>query len=292
MQSNNIYYVRISISAVIFAFFDLISDIIGKPEKQIFIIFVNDLSIVLIPIKFNVINMKYFALTVFLLYSVTFFTYSQIPGDAMKLINQGKGGLTEKDAVDGIKEALEKGTGESVNLVSKLDGYFKNPEIKIPFPPEAREIESKLRSVGMGSQVDEVILSVNRAAEDAAKSAQTIFVSAVKNMTVSDGIQIVKGPNDAATQYLARTTTPELKAKFSPVIKASLDKVNATRLWEDLIKSYNQIPFVKKQNPNLTEYVTDKAISGLFTMISKEELKIRQNPAARTTELLKKVFGN
>jgi len=223
-------------------------------------------------------NKKYFALTVILLYSVIFVTHAQIPGDAMKLINQGKGGLTEKDAVDGIREALEKGTGESVNFVSKLDGYFKNPEIKIPFPPEAREIESKLRSVGMGSQVDEVILSVNRAAEDAAKSAQPIFVSAIKSMTVSDGIQIVKGPNDAATQYLARTTTPELKAKFSPVIKASLDKVNATRLWEDLIKSYNQIPFVKKQNPNLTEYVTDKAINGLFTMISKEELKKRLTP--------------
>ena len=179
---------------------------------------------------------KNFALTVIFLYTVTFATYAQIPGDAMKLINQGKGGLTEKDAVSGIKEALEKGTGESVNFVSKLDGYFKNPEIKIPFPPEARDIESKLRAVGMGSQVDEAILSINRAAEDAAKSAQPIFVSAIKNMTVSDGIQIVKGPSDAATQYLARTTTPELKAKFSPVIKASLDKVNATRLWEDLIK--------------------------------------------------------
>lgn len=143
----------------------------------------------------------------------------------------------------------------------------------------------------MGSHVDEVILSLNRAAEDAAKSAEPIFVSAIKKMTVSDAIQIVKGQNDAATRYLAKTTTPELKAAFSPVIKASLDKVDATRLWEDLIKAYNQIPFVTKQNPNLTEYVTDKAISGLFVMIAKEELKIRQNPAARTTELLKKVFG-
>lgn len=217
---------------------------------------------------------------------------AQIPGDAMKLINQGKGGLTEKDAANGIREALEKGTGESVNLVSVVDGYFKNPEIKIPFPPEAREIESKLRAIGMGSQVDEVILTINRAAEDAAKSAQPIFVSAIKGMSINDAIQIVRGEKDAATQYLARTTTPALKAKFSPVVKASLDKVNATRLWEDLVKSYNQIPFVKKQNPNLAEYVTDKAITGLFTMIAKEELKIRQNPAARTTELLKKVFGN
>jgi hypothetical protein len=231
-------------------------------------------------------------IVVILLSIFSFGSKAQVLDDAMKIINQGTGGLTETDAVNGIKEALVKGTGESVGLVSKLNGYFSNPEIKIPFPPEAREIESKLRAIGMGSQVDEVILSLNRAAEDAANSAGPIFVSAIKKMTVSDAIQIVKGQNDAATRYLAKTTTPELKAAFSPVIKASLDKVNATRLWEDLIKTYNQIPFVKKQNPNLTEYVTDKAISGLFVMIAKEELKIRQNPAARTSELLKKVFGN
>ena len=236
--------------------------------------------------KVNLILMLIF------LISYSLVSTAQILDDAMKLIDPGKGGLTEKDAVDGIKEALVKGTGESVNIVSKLNGYFSNPEIKIPFPPEAREIESKLRAIGMGSKIDEVIFTINHAAEDAAKSAQSIFVSAIRNMSITDAVQIVKGQNDAATRYLAKTTTPELKAKFSPVIKASLDKVDATRLWEDVIKSYNQIPFVSKQNPNLTEYVTDKAISGLFTMIAKEELKIRQNPAARTTELLKKVFGN
>lgn len=234
---------------------------------------------------------KHLIFMVIFLSSFSFGLKAQILDDAMKLVNQSKGGLTETDAVNGIKEALVKGTGESVSLVSKLNGYFSNPEIKIPFPQSAREIESKLRAIGMGSHVDEVILSLNRAAEDAAKSAEPIFVSAIKKMTVSDAIQIVKGQNDAATRYLAKTTTPELKAAFSPVIKASLDKVDATRLWEDLIKAYNQIPFVTKQNPNLTEYVTDKAISGLFVMIAKEELKIRQNPAARTTELLKKVFG-
>ena len=234
---------------------------------------------------------KHFILAAIFISCFSFGSKAQFLDDAMKVVNQGKGGLTEKDAVEGIKEALVKGTGESVSLVSKLNGYFSNPEIKIPFPPNAREIESKLRAIGLGSQVDEVTLSINRAAEDAAKSAESIFVSAIKKMTVSDAIQIVKGQNDAATRYLARTTTPELKAAFSPVIKASLDKVDATRLWEDLIKTYNQIPFVAKQNPNLTEYVTDKAISGLFVMIAKEELKIRQNPAARTTELLKKVFG-
>ena len=217
---------------------------------------------------------------------------AQLLDDAMKLVGQGKTGLTEKDAAEGIKEALVKGTGESVALVSKVNGYFANPEIKIPFPESAREVESKLRAIGMGSKVDEAILAINRAAEDAAKSAEPIFVSAVRSMTISDAIQVVKGKNDAATQYLGKTTTPELKSKFTPVIKASLDRVNATRYWADLVKAYNQIPFVSKQNPDLTAYATDKAIVGLFTMIAKEELKIRQNPAARTSELLKKVFGN
>ena len=236
-------------------------------------------------------NKSKLLLTVIFIQIITFGTHAQFLEDAMKIIDQGKGGLTEKDATDGIKEALVKGTGESVALVSKLNGYFSNPEIKIPFPENARTIESNLRAIGLGSKVDEVILSLNRAAEDAAKSAQSIFDSAITGLNISDALKIVRGNNNAATQYLAETTTPELKAKFSPVIKASLDKVDATRLWAELITAYNQIPFITRQNPDLTGYVTDKAISGLFTMIAKEELKIRQNPAARTTELLKKVFG-
>jgi hypothetical protein len=139
--------------------------------------------------------------------------------------------------------------------------------------------------------VDEVVTSINRAAEDAAKSAEPVFVSAITGMSVSDGINIVKGNNDAATRYLEKTTSPELKTKFTPIIKASLDRVDATRLWADVIKQYNQIPFVKKQNPDLTAYVTEKALAGLFVMVSKEEAKIRTNPAARTSEILKKVFG-
>jgi len=220
-----------------------------------------------------------------------FGSQAQFFQDAIKIIEPGQGGLTEKDAVDGIKEALIKGTGESVAMVSKTNGYFSNPAIKIPFPEDARAIEAKLRALGLGSQVDEVILTINRAAEDAAKSAQPIFVNAITSMNISDALQIVRGKNDAATQYLAKTTTPELRAKFNPVIKSSLDKVDATRLWTELISAYNQIPFVARQNPDLTAYVTDKAIDGLFTMIAREELKIRQDPVARTTELLKKVFG-
>jgi hypothetical protein len=235
--------------------------------------------------------------TVYLILPVLLILFStglkaQFLDDAKKLLNQGTPGLSEKDAADGIKEALVKGTNESVKVVSKVDGYLGNPQIKIPWPKDARDIESKLRDIGLGSKVDEVVLTINHAAENAAKDAEAIFVNAVKKMSISDAINIVKGKNDAATQYLAKTCTPELTAQFTPVIKAALDKVDATRLWTELISDYNRIPFVSKKNPDLTAYVTGKAIDGLFIMIAKEELKIRQNPAARTTELLRKVFGN
>lgn len=200
--------------------------------------------------------------------------------------------LTEQDAVSGIKDALIKGTSESVQVVSKLDGYFGNPEIKIPLPPDAKVMAKKLRSMGMGKQVDQAIVSLNRAAEDAAREAKPIFVAAITNMTITDAVNIVKGKDDAATQYLSKSTSPELNKKFQPVIKASLDKVDATKYWTDLANIYNKIPFVTKINPNLTEYVTGKAIDGLFVMIAKEELKIRKDPVARTSEILKKVFGN
>jgi hypothetical protein len=217
---------------------------------------------------------------------------AQFYKDFKKLINPKTKTLSEKDAADGIKEALIKGTGESVKIVSAINGYWENPEIKIPFPPEAIEVETKLRALGMGKKVDEFNLSMNRAAEKAANDAKPIFVSAIKAMTVKDAINIVRGENNAATMYLKNTTSPELVSKFQPVIKTSLDDVSATRYWSDLISIYNKIPFVKKMNPNLSEYVTQKAVDGIFIMIAKEELKIRKDPFARTSELLKKVFGN
>ena len=219
-------------------------------------------------------------------------TDAQLLKNAQKLISSGSNGLTEKDAADGIKEALVNGTGESVKLVSIVDGYWGNPEIKIPFPSEAKEMESKLRTIGMGKKVDEFNVSMNRAAEKAANEAKTIFIAAIKVMTVKDAVNIVKGQNNAATMYLKNTTSPELKDKFQPIIKTSLDNVNATKYWSDLITAYNKIPLVKKINPDLPGYVTGKAIDGLFIMIAKEELKIRKDPMARTSELLKKVFGS
>ncbi|MBA7557887.1 hypothetical protein ES705_50665 [subsurface metagenome] len=185
-----------------------------------------------------------------------------------------------------------KGTDNSVDLVSVKDGYFGNREIKIPFPLEVRTIEDKMRAIGLGSEVDKVVLSINRAAEDAANEVKPIFISAIKDMSISDAIGIVNGNDHAATTYLKKKTTSELSVKIKPLIENSLEKVDATRYWDDLIRTYNIIPFVKKMNPDLSEYVTEQAIEGLFIMIAREEEKIRKDPLARTSELLERVFGN
>lgn len=191
----------------------------------------------------------------------------------------------------GLKEALTQGANKGADQVSKLDGYFKNAEIKIPFPPEVSIVETKMRMLGFGSQVDEFVLSLNRAAEDAAKESVPIFVSAIQKMTIDDAYAVLKGEPDAATQYLKRTTTPQLKDKFKPIVQNSLNKVNATKYYGDLVNNYNKIPFVTKVNPDLNSYATDMAIQGLFVMIAKEEKNIRKDPLARTTDLLKKVFN-
>jgi hypothetical protein len=216
---------------------------------------------------------------------------AQLLKNVKKFIGSNTKGLTEADAADGIREALVNGTSESVKLVSVLNGYWGNPEIKIPFPQEAKEVETRLRNLGLGKKVDEFNVTMNRAAEKAAAEAKPIFIAAIKGMTIKDAVNIVRGSDNSATLYLQNTTTPELKNKFQPVIKTSLDNVNATKYWTELITLYNRIPLVKKLNPDLTGYVTDKAINGLFIMIAKEELKIRKDPVARTSELLKKVFG-
>jgi hypothetical protein len=198
---------------------------------------------------------------------------------------------TTTEVGEGLKEALVKGISKGSDLVSQLDGYFKNSEIKIPFPPDVKKVEDKLRQIGLGNEVDKFVLSLNRGAEDAAKEAKPIFVNAIKQMTIQDAWSILKGQPDAATQFLKRTTTAQLKEKFKPVIQNSLNKVNATKYYGDLVNTYNKVPFVQKVNPNLDDYATDRAIEGLFIMIAKEEKNIRQDPLARTTELLKKVFG-
>jgi len=199
--------------------------------------------------------------------------------------------FSESEADSGIKQALINGVTKGVAMVSKEDGYFGDPIIKIPFPEEVDFMASKLKAIGMGSLVDKAVLSMNRAAEDAASTAKDIFVGAIKEMTVTDAINIVKGEDDAATQYLETNTTDKLTEQFSPIITNSLEKVNATKYWDDVVNAYNQIPMVKKMNPDLGEYVTEKAIAGLFVKIADQEKAIRDNPIERTTDLLKKVFN-
>src|SRR5688572_25135443 len=200
--------------------------------------------------------------------------------------------LTTAEVAEGLKEALIKGISTGSDLASQVDGYFKNPEIKIPFPPEVKKVEDKLRQVGLGGEVDKFVMTLNRGAEDAARESKPIFITAIKSMTIQDAWGILRGEPDAATQYLKRTTSAQLKEKFKPVIQNSLNKVNATKYYSDIVTKYNQIPLVQKVNPELDSYATDKAIEGLFVMIAREEKEIRANPAARTTELLKRVFGS
>jgi hypothetical protein len=199
--------------------------------------------------------------------------------------------LTTEEVGGGLKEALINGISKGSDLVSQMDGYFKNPEIKIPFPPEVKKVENTLRDIGLGSEVDKFVMTLNRGAEDAAKEAKPIFIAAIKGMTIQDAWAILKGEDNAATEYLRKTTSVLLKEKFKPVIQTSLNKVNATKYYGDLVTRYNKIPLVEKVNPNLDDYATDRAVEGLFVMIAKEELNIRKDPVARTTELLKRVFG-
>lgn len=191
----------------------------------------------------------------------------------------------------GLKEALELGTSHGADLLSAKDGFLGNLAIKILFPPEAQKVEQTLRSVGLGNLADNVILSLNRAAEDAAKEAKPIFIAAIKEMTLTDATNILLGQKDAATTYFKRVTTNQLLAKFEPVITASLNKVGATRYWSDAAAAYNKIPLVKPVNTNLSNYVAQKAIDGMFYQVAQEELKIRDNISARTSTLLQKVFG-
>jgi len=201
------------------------------------------------------------------------------------------GATTNSEVVSGLKEALSVGTKNAIQLASRVDGFYKNPLIFIPFPPEAQQMKTTLEHLGLKSQVDKFVMLLNRAAEEGAKEATPIFLNAVKGLTIQDGFQILKGPNNAATEYLRRATTPQLTSAFRPVVKRAIDKVQATQVWTPLANQYNRIPIVRTVNPDLDGYVTDRAISGLFKLIANEELKIRQNPAARVTDILRKVFG-
>lgn len=199
--------------------------------------------------------------------------------------------LTADDVVAGLKEALSKGVAISTALTAQTDGYFKNPEIKIPFPPEIEKIETNLRKVGLDKPVDDFVLSINRAAEEAASEAKPLFLAAIRNMSIDDAWAILKGDDYAATTYLRNATAADLSKEFEPVIMRALATVNATKYYEDMTTQYNKLPFVTKVDTDLAGYVNAKAMDGLFLMVAKEEEKIRKDPVARTTELLKRVFS-
>ena len=200
-------------------------------------------------------------------------------------------GLSNDEVVKGLREALTIGSGNASGNASKRDGFLKNNLIKIPFPKEAKVVETKARQIGMGSQVDKFVTTMNRAAEEASKEATPVFVNAIKTMTITDGISILRGGDNAATTYLKGRTTAELTNKFSPIVKKAINKVELTKYWKPIINGYNRIPGVKKQNPDLDRYVTEKTLEGLFTLLGQEEAKIRKDPVAQVTNLLRRVFG-
>jgi hypothetical protein len=204
----------------------------------------------------------------------------------------GQGSLTEQEVGSGLKEALIQGISKGADQASQTDGFFKNDLIRILLPEDARRVESTLRQIGLGSEVDRAMLAINRGAEKAAQEAKPIFISAIRQMTIQDAFQILKGDPNAATDYLRRTTESQLVALFQPRIQESLNEVGATKYYGDLANAYNNIPLTtRKIDPDLNAYVTNRAIDGLFTLIAEEEKNIRENPMQRTSALMRKVFA-
>tara|TARA_R110001632_G_scaffold2297_2_gene10062 strand:- start:376 stop:1083 length:708 start_codon:yes stop_codon:yes gene_type:complete len=214
-----------------------------------------------------------------------FFGNQQVNAQSLKgLLSQGQIG-------EGLKEALDHGIKNQVSKLTAKDGFFKNELVKILLPKELQKVDKRLRSMGLGNLADKGLLLLNRAAEDAVKTATPIFVNAVKGITFKDAKNILLGEQDAATSYLKSGTSESLYKKFTPVIEKSFSKVGADKIWGQLITRYNKLPFVKKVNPNLTDYVTNETLKGVFTMIAVEEQGIRKKIGLRDTSLLKKVFA-
>ena len=200
-------------------------------------------------------------------------------------------GLDNNTIAAGLRQALDKGIEEQVTKLTKTDGFYKNELVKILLPEELQKVDRTLRSIGLSSLADEGLKVLNRAAEDAVGEATPIFVNAVKGITFTDARNILLGDDRSATSYLETRTKEELYAKFNPVIQQSFNKVGADKIWENLINRYNQIPLTNKVNPDLTDYVTQQALQGVYTMIAVEEKDIRTSVAARSTDLLRKVFA-
>ncbi len=203
-------------------------------------------------------------------------------------------GLTSNEVISGLKKALVLGAANSTSLASKTDGFNLNPLIHIPFPPEAMKVKNAVEQLGFTSLVKDFEQSLNRSAEEASRKALPIFRNAVASMSISDGISILRGPGNAATEYLKARTHNALISEFTPVVKNAIQTVNVTKYWNPVASVYNKTTLLTGEsqvNPDLDQYITRKALDGLFCLIAQEELKIRENPAARTSEILKKVFG-
>lgn len=204
----------------------------------------------------------------------------------------GSGGLTQQEVSEGLKEALVQGISKGADNASQTDGFFKNDLIRILLPEDARRVESTLRQMGLGAEVDRAILSINRGAEQAAQEAKPIFINAIRQLTIQDAFNLLRGDRDAATQFLRRTTETQLIDLFEPRIAESLNEVGATRYYGDIAKTYNALPLTnRKIDPDLKEYVTARAIDGLFLLVAEEEEKIRANPLERTSALMRRVFA-
>ena len=210
--------------------------------------------------------------------------------DVINQMPQG-GGISQAEIGSGLREALDFGIDKQVSKLTLQDGFYKNELVKILLPEELQKVDKALRDIGLSSIADDGIKALNRAAEDAVKEATPIFVNAVKEITFADAKNILLGNDDEATRYLTGKTQTALYDKFNPVIKNSFSKVGADQIWESLINKYNTIPFTNDVNPDLTDYVTNEALKGVYTMIAVEEKEIRTKFSSRTTDLLKKVFA-
>ena len=227
--------------------------------------------------------------------------FSSIQFSCADMLNQiptlttTNGGLTKEEIIKGLKEALVVGATNSSSSASKVDGFNLNTLIRIPFPPEAIKVKNTVDNLGLSDLTKDFVKSLNRAAEEGSKKALPIFKNAILNITINDGIKILRGPDNAATEYLKSKTKDALTAEFTPVVNNALQTVNVTKYWTPIASAYNKTTILtgeKAVNPNLSEYVTQKTLDGLFTLIAAEEKKIRKDPVARVSDILKKVFGS
>jgi len=231
-------------------------------------------------------------LLVFIAISFATISNSQsILDKAKKTFGKSSSNVTEEEAGFGVKEALNNGISSAVAFLNKPDAFFKSELYKVLLPPDAKKMEKTLRDIGMGKMCDDAIEAINRGAEDAVGFAAPIFVDAIKQMTVTDALKLVTGGKNSITEFFREKTSAKLKAAFMPVIDKSLEKTNATKYYGDAVNRYNKVPFAKKMNPDLSDYVAERTLFALFDRIAVEEANIRSNPAARTSDLLKKVFG-